>query len=195
VSVFDLLFLVLALAAIGTLLTATVLALRGRGARARGVLRRLGVAAAVYFLMIVIVSAITPQRYARVGDDRCADDWCIAVAAVQRDTTRDAIGYDVTFRLASRARRVVQREHFVGVHLQDQSGRRYDPVADPRAVPFDTLLGPGESIMAHRRFVVPAGADIVGLVVTRDGGGRFPGCCIIGNEGSLFHRHTLIRLD
>jgi cholesterol oxidase len=29
----------------------------------------------------------------------------------------------------------------------------------------------------------------------REGGGWFPGCCIIGDQGSLLHRRTIVKLD
>jgi len=35
----------------------------------------------------------------------------------------------------------------------------------------------------------------VGLVIERSGGGRFPGCCIIGDDDSFFHRRTIVKLD
>jgi hypothetical protein len=30
--------------------------------------------------------------------------------------------------------------------------------------------------------------------VAREGGFRFPGCCIIGDESSFLHKHTVIPL-
>lgn len=194
-TVFDLLFLVLFFACVGTLIVAAVTALRGRRARAAVILRRLGIGVALYFCAVILVSALSPQRFSTVGADQCSDDWCIAVQAVRRDTTSAGIGYEVTFRLASRARRVAQRERFVTVYLRDQRGRRYAPVTEASAVPFDTLLKSGESVRAIRRFLVPAGARVAGLVVARGGGGWFPGCCIIADEGSLLHRRTLVKLD
>jgi hypothetical protein len=194
-TLFDLLFLVFFLAAAGTLIVASVGALRGRRARALALLRRLSIAAAVYFCALLMVSAFTPQRYIAIGDDQCSDDWCIAVQAVHGETTGLGLQYDVTFRLSSRARRVAQRERFVDVYLRGERGREYAPRAEANAVPFDTLLQPGETISATRRFLVPADASIVGLVITRAGGGRFPGCCIIADEASLLHRRTLVTLN
>jgi hypothetical protein len=194
-TLFDLLFVVLFIAGAGTLVVASVAALRGRRARALVLLRRLGVAAAVYFCMLLLVSALTPQRYLAIGDDQCSDDWCIAVEAVHRESTNLGLQYDVTFRLSSRARRVAQRERFVAVYLRGERGREYVPVTDAKAVPFDTQLQAGDTVSATRRFVVPADASIVGLVITRAGGGRFPACCIIADEASLLHRRTLVTLN
>jgi hypothetical protein len=195
VTVFDLLFLVLFLACLATLIAAAIAALRGRRGRSLVILGRLGIAAALYFCAVILVSALSPQRFSAVGADQCSDDWCIAVQGVRRDTTNAGISYQVTFRLSSRARRVVQRERFVVVYLRDGRGGRYSPVTEAGAVPFDTLLQPGETVAAIRRFVVPADASVAGLVVAREGAGWFPGCCVIGDEGSLLHRRTIVKLD
>jgi len=195
VTPFDLLFLVLFLVGVGTLFVAALAALRGRLARALVLLRRLGVVAAVYFGALLLVSALTPQRYLAIGDDQCSDDWCIAVQTAQHERTSNGFQYDVTFRLSSRARRIAQRERFVAVYLRDAGGREYAPIADATAVPFDTLLRAGENVSAARRFLIPLDAGVVGLVITRVGGGRFPGCCIIADEASLLHRRTLVTLN
>jgi hypothetical protein len=196
VTPFDLLFLFLFLTAVVSLLVAAVQALRGRGARALTIVRRVGIVAAAYFCVLLVVSAVAPARVLAVGDDHCSDDWCIGVSGARRAATTAGTDYDVDFRLRSRARRVNQREHFVAVYLRGRDGRRYDPVPDARAVPFDTLLHPGETVAAPRRFHVPAGAVVEGAVISRTGGaGWFPRCCIIADEGSLLHRPTIVRLD
>lgn len=194
-TIFDLLFAVLFLVGVGSLLVALAAALRGRRARALVILRRLGIVAALYICVLLVVSALSPRRLLAIGDDQCSDDWCIAAQTVRRDTTPAEIRYEVAFRLSNRARRVAQRERFVAVYLRDQRDHRYGPVADASAVPFDTLLAPGQALVAIRRFIVPAGAGEVGLVVAREGGGWFPGCCIVGEQGSLFHRRAIVKLE
>ena len=193
-TLFDLLFALLFLTGIGSLVVASVAALRGRRARAIAIVRRTGIVAGLYFAVLILVSALSPQRFLGLGDDQCSDDWCIAVQRVRRDTVPTGERYDVSFRVSSRARRVAQRERFVTVYLRDQNGRRYRPDGDANANPFDTLLSPGQTVSVTQRFVVPAPTRIVGLVVAREGGGRFPGCCILGDEGSLFHRRTIVEL-
>ncbi len=195
-TLFDLLFLALALAAIATLAAAALAALRGHRARALLLLRRLGIAAALYLGVVLLVSLATPRRWVKLGEDRCADDWCVAVAGVRRDSAADEELYTVSLRLSSRARRVSQRERSLAVYLRDRAGRRYDPLPDVGEVPFDTLLRAGESLEAVRRFRVPAGAAVQGLVIAREGfGGRFPGCCIIADENSLLHRRPMVAID
>lgn len=53
------------------------------GLRAGRVLRRLGIGAAVYFAVVIVVSAVNPRRVYRVGDTQCFDDWCIQVVGAQ----------------------------------------------------------------------------------------------------------------
>ena len=192
-SIFDLLFAVLFLAGATTLAMAGIAALRGRRSRAAVLLRRLGIGAALYLGAVILVSLLTPQRYVPRGQDQCSDDWCIAVEAITRDTVPEGARYEVTFRLSSRAGRITQRERFVVAYLRDAAGRRHDPMRDAGAVPFDTLLGPGEKVTATRRFLLADPEEIMGVVIAREGGGRFPGCCIIGDEGSLVHRRTIVR--
>jgi hypothetical protein len=31
--------------------------------------------------------------------------------------------------------------------------------------------------------------------VAREGGGRFPGCCIIGDDNSVLHKRSIVRLQ
>lgn len=194
-TVFDLLFLAAFLTAAGALVLSLVAVVRGRRTRAALLARRVGIGAVVYFSVLLVVSAFTPQRYLGPGSLECSDDWCIAVHSFRRDTSGTVVVYDLTFQLASRARRVAQRERFVTVYLLDDRGRQYFPLPDPGSVPFDTLLQAGQTLEASRRFRVPSDARLLGVIVSREGGGRFPGCCIIGDAGSLFHRPTILKLD
>jgi hypothetical protein len=188
----DLLFIVLFLVAVGTLFTAGWFAVRGQFRRARGILLRLLAGAAAYMLVVVAVSLILPQRAVELGEPQCFDDWCVAVDGYKRLPEGDHAEYRVDLRLSSRARRVSQRENNLAVYLTDQQGRRYDPVADESQVPFNTLLGPQESVVASRSFVVPGDAGEVGAVVAHEGG--FPiGWFIIGYD-TWFRKPPLVKL-
>jgi hypothetical protein len=194
-TIFDLLFAVLFLTGVGSLTVASIAAVRGRRARALTIARRVGVVAALYFGVVIVVSAFSPQRFVRLGEDQCSDDWCIAVQAVRIDTLGSDTRYEVTFRLSNRARRAPQRERFVAAYLRDTNGHRYAAVRDAAASPFDTLLAAAQTVSVIRRFTVPADARVVGLVVTREGSGRFPRCCIVGDQGSVFHRPAIVKLN
>ena len=101
--------------------------------------------------------------------------------------------YDVSLRLSNRARRVPMGEKGTVVYLVDGQGRRYDPLPDPADVPFDTILKPGESIDATRRFDLPPGATNLGLIYTHEG--RFPIEWLIITEGGWFQKRPVVRLS
>jgi hypothetical protein len=186
-TLFDLLFILLFLTGLWVLVSCLVAALRGRRAQAGRRLRTLGVAVLVYMAIVAGVSLLTPRRVLAVGEDQCSDDWCIAVQGATR-TGDSALA--VTFRLASRALRVTQRERFVVVYLRDADGRRYDPDPTPGQAPFDVELGPGAFVGTQRVFHVPPHAAGLGVVVTRAGDVPFPRCCIIGT--GLFHKDPVV---
>jgi hypothetical protein len=193
-QIFDLVFIAAFLTIVAAVVRALVIAVRGNRARARTVMLRLGTFIAAYLAVVAAVGLASPQRVVDLGLAQCSDDWCITPDSVHREVDGRRAIYTIGFRLASRARRVAQREKYVAVYLISADGQRFDPMPDVAAVPFDTLLRAGEVIRASRRFIVPAAARGVGLVVAREGGFGFPGCCIIGDEGSFFHKRTVIRL-
>ena len=191
-SVYDLLFIVVFFASVATLFAAAFSLIRGRGARAAGILRGYAICACVYLGIVALVSLCGARRVLNVGDPRCFDDWCIAVENVSRKPVPAGLSYIVTLQISSRARRVSQRENGVVIYLTDDRGSRYDPTPDKSAVPTDVLLGPQESIAATRVFEVPADAHEIGLVVAHEGG--FPiGWLIIGYE-TWFRKPSIVRL-
>jgi len=193
VTIFDLLFIIAFLTAVVLLVLSAIAAIRKRRARAVALLRNFGIFVAVYFGIVILVSVLSPRRVLHVGDDQCSDDWCIAVADVQREPSDAGVTYVVIFRVSSRARGRPQREGGVQVYVMDDRGRCYDPVPDTAASPFDVLLQPRESVQIRRAFELPADAQAPVLVVSHGGG--FPGCCIIGDSESLFHKRTVVQLD
>ena len=191
-NIFDLLFIALFLATVATLLTAASFAIRGRGANALGLLRRLCICAGAYLGIIVLTSLFWPRTALQVGDRRCFDDWCIAVEGASRQPAGGHVTYRVNLRLSSTARRVSQRENNLAVYLTDDRGRRFDPAWNQADIPFNVQLGPQESVIATRIFEVPADAHDPGLVIAHEGG--FPiGWFIIGYE-TWFHKPAIVRL-
>jgi hypothetical protein len=191
-NVFEPLFLLLALVSVITLVTAAVFAMSGRFARAGRILRRLGIGAGVYFVIVIAVSILNPQRVYRVGDTQCFDDWCIQVVGAQWSGAPAVGRYEVTLRLSNRARRVPMGEKGTVVYLVDAQARRYDPVAEGADVPLDVMLQPGESIMATRKFDVPRDTPNLGLIYTHQGG--FPIGWFIITEGGWFQKPPVVRL-
>jgi hypothetical protein len=191
-SVFDLLFLSLTLAALLGLATAALQAMRGRSQAAVRIVRRVLVAAGAYLAIVATVALLGPRRDYRVGDQRCFDDWCIAVVDARPPATPGSTGYAVSLRLSNRAKRSPMGEKGTVVYLMDSLGRRFDPIPDPRAVPFGRLLEPGASLTVERRFNVPPDSQNLGLVYTHEGG--FPIGWLVVGEGGWFQRPPIVRL-
>jgi len=191
-NLFEPLFLLLVLVVLVTLITMAVCAVRGEFARAGRILRRLGIGAAAYFAIIIVVSIVNPQRVYRVGDTQCFDDWCMQVVAAQWADTPTVGRYEVTLQLSNRARRVPMGEKGTVVYLVDAQGRRYDPAGDRADMPLDVMLQPGESIRATRQFEVPRDTPNLSLIYTHEGG--FPIGWFIITEGGWFQKPPMVRL-
>ena len=191
-TIFDLLFLVLLLATVIALLTAVVFSFRRQFRRSGRILRRLGICAAAYMAVVVILSLVLPRRVLKPDAAECFDDWCIAVAGFKRLPEGSDVAYHVDLRLSSRARRVSQRENHLSVYLTDHQDKRYDPAERDSNTPFNVLLGPQESVVVNRVFRVPSAATDVGLVIAHEGG--FPiGWFIIGYD-TWFRKPAAVEL-
>ena len=194
-TIFDLLFIAVVFASLATLLTAAIAAIRGRRAHALMILRKFGICAIAYLSIVVVVALFSPRRVLNVGDPWCFDDWRLSVESVSRTPAPPLVSYNVSLRIFSQARRVSQRAKGASIFVIDQRGNRYAPEPDLSAVPLDVLLQPGESVTTSRLFKLPADAAGLGLVTGHGGPGCFPGCFIIGDNASLFHKRTFVRLQ
>jgi hypothetical protein len=190
VTIFDLLFLLVAFASVGCLLTCAVVAISGNHSRALRLLEFWGMGAAIYLMAILVVSFTEPQRVLRVGQLRCWDDWCLTVEKVERSSENGSARYDVALRISSRALRVNQRARDAAVFLTDDRGNRYAPQPDDSAIPLNFLLHPGESIPTQRTFTVPEDAAHIGLIADHGSG---PANFVIGDEHSFFHKRTIVK--
>ncbi len=151
-TVFDLRFIALFLAAVVTRIAVGVSALQGRRA--------------------AHATTLDPDGRGRVLR-RLVHRRPYGERQPRQDTTR----FELTFRLSS-ARVGWRNAHGVVVYLRDARGRRYDPLPETGTIPFDTLLQPQETIEAIRRLRVPSDAEIVGVVIAREGGVPVPGCLL-----------------
>jgi hypothetical protein len=188
-TIFDALFLLCFFAAVVALIWAAVVALRGKDAQALMKLRTLGMSAAAYMTVVLVVALVIPRKVYSIGDMQCFDDWCITVVSTAHIS--DSVVVDL--RLSRRAKRVPQGEKGTVVYLVDRQGRRYNPTSDREDIPFDTPLQPGESLITTRRFTVPSGVGALGLIYTHEGG--FPiGSFVIG-ENDWFHGPPVVWLS
>jgi hypothetical protein len=195
VTIFDLLFLASALAAIVSLIVAAAAAIGGRGATAVAILKRFGVAVAGYIGLVLIVAAATPQKVLNIGDPWCFDDWCLRVENASQVPGPSGVSYTISLRIYSDAKRVSQRAKGAWIYLIDQRGSKYAPLHNPAETPLDVLLQPGEAVQTSRNFVVPNGVHGLGLITGHGG----PYCSfippIIGDGGCLFNKPTMVRIE
>jgi hypothetical protein len=210
--IFDLLFIVVVLATVVMLTMAAIAGLRGRRQRATALLLRCGVVAAVYVGAVAVVSLLSPQRVLAIGEDWCFDDWCVAVDSVtfaselgpsDHPVQANGVFYVVRLRLSNHARGRPQRASSAAVHLLDGLGHRYEvsqegqrayEAQDGPTPPLTTTVPIGESVTTIRLFDLPRDARGVGLTVEHPVG-LSPSFFIIGDQASLFHRRTVVRLN
>jgi hypothetical protein len=182
-TLFDLLFLVLALAAIATLIAAAI-----QWRRAPRILANLAICAALYIGIVYGVTAASSPKVLHIGDPECLDDWCFQVDHADRTPN----GYNVAIKIFSTAKRVAQRENGAkDVYLVDNQWNRYNPEPSPAEPPLNTLLQPGESVITHRTFRVPSSARNLGLALDHSNDG-FPICLVIGECGA-FHKTPVVK--
>ncbi len=160
----------------------------------------------LYFLVLVGVSLLSPQRVLSMHEMRCFDDWCAAVEQVEQRNELGALKaqgrfYLVTLQVSSRAQRISQRALDAADYVLDERGMRYDPsVEGQRALesagvaglPLTSWLEAGASFMHTAVFDLPPGTRQPGLVISH---GAFPGLIIIGDDQSFLHKPAVVRLS
>jgi hypothetical protein len=210
-TIFDLLFIIVVLASVAVLAVVVIRALRGCLRQTVKLLVLYGICMAVYLGVIVVVSLTSPQRILALGEDRCFDDWCAAVEDVtvarelgqgEHIAKADGVFYVVTLRLSNRGRGRAQRASSVAVHLVDSQGRTYD-VSPKGQGAFEAQQGPaasltstllvGQPLTTVQVFDLPYDARDVALTIEHPVGPS-PGLFIIGDDASLFHKPTVVRL-
>lgn len=211
-TIFDLVFIVVFLGTVAVLVTVLVRALRRRLTQAVRLLAVYGVFLALYLCVVIAVSLATPQRFIDMGEDRCFDDWCVAVESVdtasvleqgEQITKANGTFYVVTLRLSNHARGRAQRASSAAVYLRDDQQRRHDVSRQGQnayeaehgpTAPLTASLPLGQSLITVRVFDAPVNAHILGLTIEHPVGFG-PGVFIIGDDSSLMHKRTLIRLQ
>ena len=157
-----------------------------------------------YVFLVVVVFLLTPQRIVKVGDIYCWDSWCMGVEKMNAVPRGRENAYTVDVRILSDIGRGKTSAEGASLYLLDERGRRFPLQPDPAAMPFDQLLGPGESFNTSLTFVVPSDASQLYLTGEAPGGalpiwagilvGLLPMDPHFGWEESLLHKRTLLRV-
>jgi hypothetical protein len=127
------------------------------------------ICAAAYAAVLLVTAALPPASAAlKIGAPYCDDDLCMSVESVSRIPEASAIAYHFAIRLFSRANTGPRSAKGASAYLTDQRNRRYLPVYDPSATPFDTAVRPGESVRTSLTFKAPADARALAIAVGMD---------------------------
>ena len=153
-------------------------------------LRALAGLVAVYVVVVMAVSLLTPQKIGSAGQAYCMDIWCIGIEKVSPIPARNQIAYKVDVRIFSDADTVKTSGKGFSLFLVDERGRRFPMGKDPAVIPFDLSLDPGESVNTSLTFVTAADARELFLTVdsTLFWGARLCFAC----DSSLLHKPTFL---
>jgi hypothetical protein len=205
-TIFDLLFIVLVLSTVVLGIRFIWLLAGKKREQAFGLAKKYATALGIYLTIVMISGIATPRRVLQPGERQCFDDWCIALQQATPTTTIGAesaygVFQTVVLEVSSRARRVQQAAPDAKVFLRDGDGHEYDVSKRGQAAwerdhgpakPLGSRLDAQTSFTTVRVFDVPATAKDLVLRVSHGG---WPGWFIIGENGSLFHKGTVIRLN
>jgi hypothetical protein len=176
------------LASIVTLITVVVFCLREEFRRASQAAFRWGICAAAY-AAILVVTAMTPHESAlRTGAPYCDDDMCMSVESVTRMPEQAGSSYRFGIRLFTRANHGPRSAKGSSVYLTDERNRRFLPLYDPAAIPFDVDVEPGKSVSTSLTFHVPSDAH---TLVFAAGVDRLQYASFIIGNGDLLHNPRL----
>lgn len=205
--------LALILAVLGSALALCVVfffLLRRQWRRASRIALALFACVALYAVVLMNVSLLSPQRVLAMHENRCFDDWCLSVErVVQQPTVGTApnivsargVYYLVSVRISSLAKAISQRAPDAQVYLLNAGGQRFDPsVPGQQALDatgqggqaLSSELAPGSSFTRILVFDLPKGSSHLALVVTH---GLFPDLLVIGSDQSFLHKPTIIELQ
>ena len=209
-TIFDLLFLVVALATAVLLLLAVYSACRRRYARGARVLTILACQVSAYASLLLFVSLTSRPTIVPRGQKQCFDDWCVSVESVTRraqignaEITAHAQGifYLVAVKASNVGRGRAQAAADAEVWLIDAAGRRYAPSPEGQAAldaagtngpALTSRIAAGESIERVFVFDVAKDAEGLGLITSH---GRIPGILIVADPASFLHAPTIHQLD
>lgn len=151
--------LLLVLASIVTWIASAILAAIGQRRRARRVLLRWGIGVAAYAGILVVLALRPHDREFKTGVPFCDDDVCGSIESIAKTPAPSGeVAYRLDFQLFSTANRGPRSAKGAALYLSDRHNRRYFPVEDPSAIPFDVSIQPGQPVNTSLTFHVPSDA-------------------------------------
>jgi len=152
---------------------------------------------ALYILCLSAASLLTPRTIVNVGDSYCFDIWCVGIEHVSLSTPGSERLYKIDVHVFSDADHVKINAKGTSLYLLDERGRRFPLIHDPSAIPFDSILEPGQSIQTTLTFA--AAPDARQLFLAGDRGVPRPFWVRLffrhfGTDSSLFHTGAVLRV-
>jgi hypothetical protein len=189
----SILLLVGLLASAVTLVTVVALCLRAQFRRAGRIVFRWAACAAAYAAILLLTAMLPNASALKTGVPYCDDDLCMIVRSVSATPGPAGVTYRFAIRLFTRANQGTRSAKGATAYLTDQRNRRFPPVYDPSAIPFDVAIEPGQSVSTSLTFTVPADAHalVFGVGVDRIQYASF----IIGNGDLLHHPRLKLRIQ
>jgi hypothetical protein len=143
----------------------------------------------IYIIAVMTVSLMTPRKIVTVGQSYCYDIWCIGIEKVTAVPQGEKVLYTTDVRIFSDANRVQTSAKGASIFLVDDRGRRF-PMIEGQ---YDMVLDPRQSVHTSLKFLAPA--DARQLFLTGDSGNwSLVPSLGLGNDASLLHKRTLLRV-
>jgi len=203
-------FLLMVGAVLSLLLTVVFVASRKFRLAARTLLLTLG-GLILWILVVTAVAGLTPQTIVKIGDSYCADIRCLGIDAVRTEAKGSETVYNLDVHIFSDTDTIKVSFGKISLFLLDEQGRRFPLMQDPSATPYDSVVDPRQSFRTTLTFVAPSNARQLFLTeedkkdgVQPQSDGKAPAWAKLigawfylgglGNDTSLFHKPTLLRV-
>ena len=151
--------LLLVLTSMVSLVAMAIFFMLGQHRRAGRIFIGWGIGVAAYAGILVAI-AMRPNDLAfQTGVPFCDDDVCGSIESITRTPAASGdVSYRLGFRLFSKANLGLQSTKGAAIYLADEHNRRFLPIPDPSAIPFDVAIQPVQSVNSSLTFNVPSDA-------------------------------------
>jgi len=178
--------LLLVIASIFALVMTAILVVMGQRRRTGRVLVRWGIGAAAYAGILVVVPIRPHDAAFKTGAPFYDDDMCGSIESITKTPASSGkVTYRLRFRLFSEANRGPRSTKGAAIYLSDERNRRFFPLQDTSAIPFDVSIQPGRSAKTSLTFNVPSDTR---SVFFNAGVNRLQYASFVIGNGDLLHK-------
>ena len=124
----------------------------------------------------------------QTGEPYCDDDMCMSVESVTTTPEQAGTSYRFDIRLFTKANHGPRSTKGASLYLIDEHNRRFFPIPDNSATPFDTDIEPGQSVNTSLTFHVPSDARTLAFAAAMD---HLQYASFIIGSGDLLHNPRL----